>query len=244
MYTLEGPRPKPTGAQWWGIFGHRFLEHAVTKSREYALNYLTLKCRSKKLIYICSRIDTDALPQDGHFEKGYAYNVVTEESRELPRMNWRLKEGEQYTRIDCEVNEHGELHLIDFKFYDVSEEDPRDPQLLGHGLSALRAYTDPWGITPQGVAKPDFVRISLCGVLPDGSLVWRSVRLFESDLSRFAAVARQIHEQVLLSRRRYDSGEQLPRFSRGPACNWCDLKAVCPEWAPAAGGDARHAAGG
>lgn len=238
---VAGGRAKNTWAQWRGIFGHRFLEYAVTRGRDAALTYIRSK-KFKDLAKTCARIDVEALPM-GRFEVGYAYNANTGEARELSRAGWNLQEGEQYTRIDCEVNDGGELHLIDYKFYSVIEEDPRDPQLLGHALSSLRCYSDPWGITPPGVAKPDSVRISLAGVLADGSIEWRSVRLSETDLDRFETATRQIHQVVLQTRERCDSGE-APKFNRGPACAWCDLKAFCPEWTPTAGGDARPAAPG
>lgn len=213
---------------WRGIFVHRFLEYAVTRGRQAALEYIRSK-NMRGLAPWCEKIDTDALPR-GEMEVGFAYAALEGTSRRLKRSPRPDADptAEQCTRVDHLAERDGMPWIIDYKSYDVSDLDPStSDQLLGGALAVRGQWQDAWGISPNGQERPRGYFVSYVGLLGDGRAQWRTSQLSDAHLDRFAQRSRQVQLRVLDSRWRYDNGQQLT-FQVGPCCDRCSVAPLCP----------------
>ena len=229
VYRIGGVKEKIGYGMWYGIFVHRFLEYALERGRDAALEYIRTK-KMKKVREVCEAIDTDALPT-GRAEVAMLFDPSRNKGREMYRgESWELidVESEQYVKSDL-VSASGapgrRAPLIgDYKCGPASLElHPAESTQLLAGAAAWRAMNrDGWGLNYSGR-----IDVALITVLGTGELVWRIVELDDRDLDAYTGRARRVHLRVLDDRTRADSGNP-PDFVPGPMCDHCELQPVCP----------------
>lgn len=223
---------RPTGKEkvgfgaWHGIFVHRFLEYVHTKGEGGALAYIQSK-RMQKTVAACVAIDLAALP-DGIPEVGWAHNPVTDTAHQVASARALDSTTEQYGRADLlsldardrESFDGVDRPLItDWKTGDVdgSTHPDQNSQLCGLAAS-LRAE--------MGFAEID---VALARITSTGDIDWTISTLSKPHLDAYVARAGRVQLRVADDRARATQGIE-PDFVRGPGCDWCKCRAVCPAW--------------
>lgn len=218
--VFYGPKSKPTGAMWYGIFVHRFLEYVTTRGKDAAYKYIREKASSggrsvTAAARCCEKIDVDKIPM-GEAEVALAHDLQTGTVRRLFGPHDRARPWEAYGKADLLFHDaDGVPHIADYKCGWLDADPNTIPQLLGLGAS-VRIDT--------GVPA---VKLSIVGVESTGALHWRTIMADQPRLEHFEARMRRVNLRVLDDRQKFAEGVN-PDFVPGPHCHQCHCQPVCP----------------
>jgi hypothetical protein len=230
VYRLGGAEKPTHYGMWWGIFVHRFLEYAVERGRDRALEYIRTK-KMRKVVALCERIDVAALPP-GRAEVPLLHSPLDDTGHEGTKGDYHRDNDpnrDHFGKADFLSTSGPRPLIVDYKTGDLGDDvqPAGNTQLLGLAAALRRCITDPWAVQPPGSMWRGEVDVALVQVRATGDLDWTIATLADPDLDAYATRARLLHLRVLDDRQRADRGIP-PDHATGPNCTQCELNPACP----------------
>jgi len=215
VYT--GPRPKPHPAMWHGIFIHRFLEYSLTRGKTAALAYIKSK-RNKGVINVCSKINTDLIPQHAVPELKI---MVDTQARSAECSEREFADPDKHILGTADIVYRNDGDEVEWNVDDYKSGDQHG--VVPEGNTQLLTLA-------VGVAlmqDVDRVNASIVDVVKTGALVWHRTTYTEKMLRKHYARMRRVHLMTLETRAECAEEGAEPDVIPGPHCRGCRATSVC-----------------